>query len=248
MNYEIIDGFEPARQLGLGDISIPVYTKGNGNRCLIIIHELPGMTPEFIEYCRRMANEGFKVYMPLLFKKPNTKMGIAKSAAFCMSREFRLLFSRKNSEDETPFSNWLLKLCKDVYSINQGSRIGVVGMCLTGGFALVTISDINVEAAVACQPSFPFFTQIHTLGLSSEQRQRVSSRASSLEQPIAKGYRYKKDLICRPAHMNAAKELLGNAIETHPEIPGFGHSTLTNGSDENGVFADSLEFLRMRMP
>jgi hypothetical protein len=124
-------------------------------------------------------------------------------------------------------------------------------MCLTGGFALATIAEEKVGAAVACQPAFPFLRQIRTLGLSDDERAKASQRAAklySLEgRPCLKGYRYRWDHISRPSHLRAAKKIFGPAFERHPSLPGRGHSTLTGPAPHPDVQRDIEEFLAARL-
>ena len=97
-------------------------------------------------------------------------MGSAASAAFCVSRGFRDLFWAQDKSNARPFMAWLLELMEWVSETHSGARIGVVGMCLTGGYAIAAIAKPQVEAVAACQPSAPFVFKIATLGLSDKER------------------------------------------------------------------------------
>jgi hypothetical protein len=246
MAAEAIPGFKPARRVSNGKLSIPVYVSETGEKPLIVTHELSGMSESFIGYCRRMADEGFKVHTPLMFKSPNTNMNGLQSLRFCLSAEFRGLFGA-GGDGGRPFTAWLLHLVRIVSQEHSERKVGVVGMCLTGGFALAGIAQPNVEAAAACQPAFPFFFGIETLGLSERERDAVRRRAASLPQPCAKTYRFAGDRICRASHMRAVRTLLGAAVERYPDPPGSGHSTLTGETANEEVFQDVLRFLNARL-
>lgn len=45
--------------------SRPIYRRGAGP-AVILVHELPGITPEAIALARRLASAGFTVFMPSL--------------------------------------------------------------------------------------------------------------------------------------------------------------------------------------
>lgn len=244
-----LEGFDPPEQVEHSGIVRQLYVSSTGSIPLVVLHELPGMSPSFIEYCLRMADQDYKIYMPLLFKAPNTEMSLIRSLAFaCISREFRQLFAAKgNDRHARPFTAWLLNLIGEVANRHPKNRIGVVGMCLTGGFALAAIADPGVHAAVACQPGAPFFRHISTLGLSESERTNASRRAQGLPSPCAKGYRYSKDLVCREGHMQAAKTIFGDAFTRHPDLAGKGHSTLTGKTAHEDVFSDVLQFLDKRL-
>ncbi|MBY5935254.1 dienelactone hydrolase family protein [Tateyamaria omphalii] len=228
-------------------LSLPVYVSKTGDRPLVVLHELPGMSPSFVDYCTRMTGEGFKVYMPLLFKAPGTEMGMLGCAAFCLSREFRALFAASGPSRARPIAAWILELVQKVAEDNPGAAIGTIGMCMTGGFAIVGIADPRVQAVVACQPSAPFFREIETLGLSEAERDSVRAGKTGKTIPCAKAYRYEKDRISREAHMRAAQDLLGPSLHRYPDLPGKGHATLTTQTASPEVYADVLTFLNARL-
>lgn len=226
---------------------LSVYVSKEGVKPLIVLHELPGMTPSFISYCKKMAAEGFKVYMPLIFKSPGTDMGRADMAKFCLSYEFRELFHAKDSKNTRPFTAWLLELVQEVSDDNPDTKIGVVGMCLTGGFAIAAIARPEVEAVAACQPAFPFLFKIQTLGLSVAQRQSVRDGIAGKSTPCVKAYRYENDILSRKAHIRAAKDLLDTSLDVYPELSGKGHSTLTTTAANPEVYKDVLKFLNAQL-
>ena len=248
MPQPIIPGFGQPVTVGSSQLKLPVYVSQNGTRPLIILHELPGMSPSFIKYCSEMADKGFKVYMPLMFKSPNTQMSNLQTGLFCLTWEFKKLFRARGSERHArPFTAWLIELVDFVGANNPDAKIGVVGMCLTGSFAIAAIAAPNVNAAVVCQPSHPFFFGIKTLGLSNSQRTNAADRAQTLTRPCAKGYRFKDDHISRESHMSAVQDLMRDTFERHPDLPGKNHSTLTTDSRSEVVFEDVLQYLNSRL-
>ena len=71
-----------------------VYRKGSGPP-VIVIHEMPGITPEVARFGRRVADRGFAVFMPSLFgtdgKKARRVDYLVSLAQVCISRQFALL-------------------------------------------------------------------------------------------------------------------------------------------------------------
>ena len=51
----------------------PIYTRGSGPG-VIVIHELPGMTPDVVAFGEDVVAAGFTVVMPVLFGNPGTPM------------------------------------------------------------------------------------------------------------------------------------------------------------------------------
>ncbi len=138
-------------------LSYPVYVKGNG-KGVILMHELPGLTPECLEFADCLVAEGFRVYLPLFFGNPNESPFGAKinfiTVAFCLSKEFGTFAVGQSS----PITDWLKKLCQHIHQEYhpQDKGIGVIGMCLTGGFVLAMMVEPSVIAPVISQPALPF--------------------------------------------------------------------------------------------
>lgn len=62
-----------------GDITHTVFrSKANGPGVLIM-HELPGMTPQCINLATRVVDAGFTVFLPLLFGEPNDNATVANT-------------------------------------------------------------------------------------------------------------------------------------------------------------------------
>lgn len=132
----------------------PVFRRGVGP-AVVVIHEIPGITPEVARFARRVADAGFTTLMPSLFGTPgqaNSALYIAQQCArACISREFRVLARGRSS----PITDWLRALCRAVHAELGGRGIGVIGMCLTGNFALALMVDPAVMAPVLSQPALP---------------------------------------------------------------------------------------------
>ena len=56
-------------------------------------------------------------------------------------------------------ADWIRLLCREVRYQSGVEGVGIIGMCLTGNFAIQLIGDDSVLAAVASQPAMPFFKQ-----------------------------------------------------------------------------------------
>ncbi|PSN19588.1 dienelactone hydrolase [filamentous cyanobacterium CCP5] len=165
------DGF-PARR---------VFYKGCGP-AVVLMHELPGLIPECTDLARQIAAAGFTVYVPLLFGEPDASLSVAKTIGFvaqlCISQEFYCFAKRRTS----PITYWLRALCRKAHADSGGRGVGVIGMCLTGGFVLSLMADESVIAPVASQPSLPIgITKAHkaALGISDEDLAAAKVRASA---------------------------------------------------------------------
>jgi hypothetical protein len=56
----------------------------------------------------------------------------------------------------SPIVDWLRAYGREIFSRNGGKEIGVVGLCLTGNFAIALLADDFTLAPVTAEPSLPF--------------------------------------------------------------------------------------------
>ncbi|MEQ1566435.1 MAG: dienelactone hydrolase family protein, partial [Myxococcota bacterium] len=136
-----------------------VYRKGAGP-AVIVIPEIPGLTPMVLGFADRLVDAGLSVALPNLYGEPgrdvDAESGLRRAAhlarvlgGVCVSREFTLLAAGR----ESPVLPWLRALAAHEHARCGGPGVGAVGMCLTGGFALAMAIDPRVVAPVLSQPS-----------------------------------------------------------------------------------------------
>ncbi len=238
-----IEGFE---DLMVGNLRFfRSYTTGPG---VMLMHELPGLTPACIELAKRLAyDEGFRIYLPLLFGQPGDDSWRWNLAHVCLSREFRVLASAKSS----PITDKLRQLGQRMLKECDGKDIGVIGMCLTGGFVLSMLADKGVVAGVCCQPSLPLIPwggRARSFGVAETELGALKSnpRARVL------GLRFSEDRRCPPQRFMAMKDLLTDrfrAIEI-PATDSSQHSTLTRDyreGEHRQHYDGVVEFLRSNL-
>ncbi len=156
-----------------------VYRAGRGPG-VVVISEMPGITPKVAEFAQRVVDAGFTVAMPDLFGTAGRAMSpgyVMKSMAQgCVSREFTTWALNKTS----PVIDWLRALARDLHEHAGGPGVGAIGMCFTGGFALAMAVDDTMLAPVLSQPSLPFAAgrpRKRALGLSDADLEKVAARA-----------------------------------------------------------------------
>lgn len=203
------------------DISHVVFVKGHG-RAVIIIHELPGMTPECVALGERVCAAGYRVFMPLLFGAPLENALLRNLARICISRELSVFRAGKTS----PIVAWLRALCRKAWAECAGPGVGVIGMCLTGNFAITLLAEPSVFAPVVCQPTLPLgINTARELAMSAADLEAVKLRAEQENIPLL-GFRFQGDRLCRAEKFTRIREELGERFRpTH--LPGQGHCTLT---------------------
>ena len=149
-----IDGFEVA-PFSHDGATRDVYTRGEGPG-VVVMHEIPGITPEVANFGRIVAERGFRVYLPHMFGTPDRPLSngyvVGQMLRACVSREFLVLASGESS----PITDWLRALARHAHVECGGPGVGAIGMCLTGNFALSLMVEDCVKAPVLSQPSLPF--------------------------------------------------------------------------------------------
>ena len=214
-------------------VTHPTYRKGSGPG-VIVIHEIPGMTPEVIGFGEEVVAAGFTVVMPHLFGAPEAPMGprslLATFPRVCVSREFTTLATGVT----TPVAGWLRSLARELHEELGGPGVGAIGMCFTGGFALAMMVDTSVAAPVLAQPSAPFAVtpgRSRDVNLSPEDLAVVKQRAAAGCQVL--GLRYTRDAAVGKRFETLTRELGDAFIKV--EFKGVKHSTLTLHRQQEGV-------------
>ena len=213
---------EFSAQAGQHVIRHPVYEKGDGPT-VVLIQELPGIGPETLRLADKLLNAGHRVVMPHLFG-PIGKISMVGNLVrvFCMRKEFSLFSANRTS----PIVAWLRALCNDVKNRHQVKGVGVIGMCLTGNFAISLIADDSVLAAVASQPAMPINKQ-DALHMSESDIEEIKA-AIDRKGPM-KAYRFEKDTMPSPVKFECIHETFNPDKERIQckTLPGKGHSVLT---------------------
>src|SRR6059058_4611046 len=80
------------RQIALDGITKTVHVAGSGP-AVIVMTEMPGISPHVARFARWVRDAGFTVYMPSLFGRdgafPEADAGLAVLKRACISAEFR---------------------------------------------------------------------------------------------------------------------------------------------------------------
>jgi len=210
-----------------------VYVKGDGPP-ILLLQELPGIGDDTYGLADRLIAAGFTVYLPHLLGRLGSanRLTTFLNAArlFCVRREINIFLHGRQS----PIAGWMRALCADISTRCDGQKLGVVGMCMTGHFAIVLMAEDAVTAAVGSQPALPFRADTKVQISPAEV---AATNAAMTQKGCAMAMRYEGDKISRPAHLKALKDAFGDNLETH-EFAGDGHSLLTldfNGEAYNRV-------------
>jgi dienelactone hydrolase len=188
-----------------------VYRLGEGPP-ILVLSEIPGITPSTLELCQRLVRAGYAVVMPQLFGEPGAPEEPGRMARVlshvCVSREFALFAGRKAS----PVTEWLRALARHEHRRHGGRGVGVIGMCFTGGFALAMMVDDSVIAPVLSQPSLPVAlppSKAGELGLEPDALERIRERCEK-EDLCVLGLRFSADSMAPRARFTRLSRELGD--------------------------------------
>ena len=199
-----------------------VYSRGEG-RPVVLIQELPGIGQETLRLADRLVDAGHRVVLPHLFG-PLGRVAMVSNLGrvFCMRKELHLFAKNRSS----PLVDWLAALCRDVRDRTGARGVGVIGMCLTGNFAITLVSDDSVLAAVASQPAMPF-AGMGALHMSDDEVAAVRQRLDEHGPMLA--YRFAGDPLVTKKKFAAIDRAFNQGGERIrlKVLPGRGHSVLT---------------------
>jgi len=197
-----------------GGATRQVFRRGSGP-AVIVITEIPGITPLVADFGRRVDEAGFTAVLPSLFGTPGrepTNGYTAQSMAWaCVSKEFATWARNKTS----PATEWAKALARHEHEQCGGRGVGVVGMCLTGNFALAMMVDPVVAAPVLSQPSLPFALNKaykRDLNVSPEDLAAVKARCEDEEDLCVLGLRFTGDRLAPGERFDRLREELGDSF------------------------------------
>lgn len=243
-----------------GGLTYDCFEKGEGPG-VVLIPEIPGLTPEVAAFGEHLVSEGFTVVIPSPFGTPGrpetTGYAMGVIARLCVSKEFRCFAANA----ERPITKYLRAVATDLAARTSGRGVGVIGMCFTGGFALATAVEDVVKAPVLSQPSTPFSVSAKLRrdpGLSQKELEAVKERTRT-DGLCVLGMRFSNDRMAPAERFVTLRGQLGDAFEvieldSAPGNPdGYGrraHSVLTRDLREdppNSAYdarTRTVEFLR----
>jgi len=203
-----------------------VHVAGTGP-AVIVMTEMPGISPHVARFSRWVRDAGFTVYMPSLFGRdgavPDAEEGAAVFRRACVSAEFRAFGANATA----PVTVWLRALARQAHADCGGPGVGAIGMCFTGNFALTMTLESAVLAPVLSQPSLPLDVP-GGLDIAPDDLAAVKQRLDRDDLTVM-GYRFEGDRVCRAERFAALSQALGDRFigrvlpdaAAHPAPPAF---------------------------
>nr|BFE50971.1 hypothetical protein GCM10017745_43980 [Saccharothrix mutabilis subsp. capreolus] len=115
------------RRTTLNGVTKTVHVAGKGP-AVIVMSEMPGISPHVARFARWVRDAGFTVFMPSLFGRdgavPSADEGAAVVRGACLSAEFRALGGGRSS----PVTHWLMALAREAHT-ECGGRASARSAC-----------------------------------------------------------------------------------------------------------------------
>ncbi|WP_426419736.1 dienelactone hydrolase family protein [Bradyrhizobium genosp. A] len=223
--YDPLEDFEP-RKVSLNETTKMVHVSGDGP-AVIVLPEIPGITPHVARFARWVREAGFTVYVPSLYGRdgePATaEIGEAIFKRACVSAEFRAFGAGGSS----PVTKWLRALAKLAHEECGGPGVGAIGMCFSGNFALTMMLEPSMLAPVLSQPALPLDVD-GGLEIAPDELTAVRERLDR-EDLTVMAYRFEGDRFCKAQRFAAYQEALGDRFigrvlpdsAANPDMPDF---------------------------
>jgi len=195
------------REITLENVTKRVHVAGAGP-AVIVMTEMPGISPHVARFSRWVRDAGFTVYMPSLFGRDGAVPDAAEGAAVfhraCVSAEFRAFAGNASS----PVTQWLRALARFAHAESGGPGVGAIGMCFTGNFALSMMLEPSMLAPVLSQPSLPLDDPA---GIESPEDEiaKIRDRLEKDDLTVL-AYRFEGDRFCMAQRFAAYSEALGD--------------------------------------
>jgi dienelactone hydrolase len=200
-----LEDFEP-RRITLDGVTKVVHVTGSGP-AVIVMTEMPGISPHVARFARWVRDAGFTVHVPSLFGRdgavPGVEEGIATFRRACVSAEFRAFAANESS----PVVGWLRSLARLAHEECGGPGVGAIGMCFTGNFALTMMLEPSMLAPVLSQPSLPLDDPAG-MHIAPDELVAVRRRLERDDLTVL-AYRFEGDRFCTAQRFAAYAEALG---------------------------------------
>ena len=211
------------------EIDVEVYAPAGGEPApgILLLHELFGLLDCYREDAQDLADRGYLVYLPDLFTG-----GASKYCIRAMVSEA----ARKNRSTNGP--NLEVHDLLDALKADErcNDRLGMIGMCLTGGFVLHMAKRDDMQAPVIYH---------HSLGL---QGSGVPKEESLAEIKVLQGHWAKRDPFCPAKRRNRLINELGDRVEAHVYNMPHGFRSVSRSMKDSALVWDrTLDFFERQL-
>jgi MFS family permease len=131
---EVLEGWERSTFTAAG-LTRDVYRRGSGPG-VVVIHEIPGITPKVAQFMNEVVDAGFTVVAPSLVGTPGREVCngyvMGSMLKVCVAMAFPTGAVARTARG----MGFLRARARNLHDEVGGPGVGAVGMCFSGGFAL----------------------------------------------------------------------------------------------------------------
>lgn len=229
-----------------------VYRGQPSGPSVIVIHEAFGLSTRTLGVAARIRDGGMTPVLPVLADPPlatgRARLGVM--VRLCVAREFGGFVDG----EATPTGAWLRALARREQQDSNRRPVGVLGMCLSGGYAFATALDPSIRAVVSSQPAVPFPIGARRGQFGVNPGDLATLRSNTADGACVLTLRFQRDYLSPAARHRAIGELLPRreAIEIRTWNP-LNHPVLGKALDADPesplgrALADTVAFLRSKL-
>jgi len=196
---------------------------------ILFLPDLTGVQESQLETARLLTLEGFQVFVPELFT--------GGAAQYCLRMFFNMAFVTNQADN--PGAIEIHEIIDQIKNLEyvDASRIGVIGQCLTGGFALHAALRDEVKAPVIFH---------HSFGITGSGMPEADARSICKK---VQGHYVKIDPFCPKSRVDQLKEQMGDYLDVNyydwlPHgIPHFFRRT----DEGRRAYINMVRFLKMQL-
>lgn len=145
--------FAAGEFIGVGPSgTYPTYVTHSPGNPMLLLHELPGLTPGALDFALTLEKKGRRVYAPLLFGGYGQQKGLGALPQIWATGRWNTL----SGDSPGPILDDTWAMLNQIAKEQPGKSIMVAGNCLTGNLPLDLIAHPQVSTALICQPALPF--------------------------------------------------------------------------------------------
>ncbi len=211
------------------EIDVEVYAPSSDGPApgILLLHELFGLLDCYREDAQDLADRGYLVYLPNLFTGGARK--------YCV-RAMVSAAARENRSSAGPNQEVHDLLDTLKFDKRCNGRLGMIGMCLTGGFVLHMAKREDMDAPVIYH---------HSLGLKGAG---VPKNDSLGEIRLLQGHWSKIDPFCPAKRRNQLINELGDRVEAHVYDMPHGFRSVSRRMKASAVVWDrTLDFFERQL-
>jgi len=252
----------------IGGFQVFVPKKQQNGPPVLVLHEMPALSPDVLELALRLSRQNYSVYVPLLWGKPdhNTDSQLL-FLRYAVELRSSPRWRAAEADVDRPILDELASLCRLIADAHPKHRIGVIGNCITGVFPFALAARVpKVAAPIGSQPTLPITlsgADAAKTGLSAKETALLSSRIQTDPSFQMLGFRFAGDRNCRKERFDTFESHFGSSFlngtiplelyhgrDGMPEHP---HAVLTECHSDDPSFATAqgwqncLDFLSAKL-